>query len=133
LLDARVQGSSHLIRATEQTDLSFDRYRPRIDGDGRRAGKLVRFGLARLVKLSALCDASRRSAGKGEQVIDVRNVGVRVSRALAARHSDAGALINAGDRVLDAVVVEDQLESLVTFPEELSPIASARESGPQRL
>jgi hypothetical protein len=85
------------------------------------------------VQLAALGDASRRLSGERQQVVDVRHVGVRVGRALATRDTDAGALIDSGDRVLDAVVVEDQLQRLVPLPEQLSPIAASRERGAQRL
>jgi len=94
---------------------------------------LIRFGLVGFVELPALSDAACRPPREGHEVIDVGDVRVRVRGALAARDADAGALIDAGDRVFDAVVVEDQLESLVALPEELSPIAASRERGAERL
>jgi hypothetical protein len=123
-VDARVEAASDLVRASEETDFSLDRDRPRIDRYGRVAPKLIRLGLVRLVQFAALGDASRSAASEGHQVIDVGHVAVYVGRSLAARHADARALIDAGDRVLDAVVVQDQLKRLVTLPKELSPIAA---------
>jgi len=85
------------------------------------------------VELAAFGDASRRAPGEGHEVVDVGDVAVRVGRALAARYADARALIDSRDRVLDAAVVEDQLKCLVTLPEELSPIATSRKRGAERL
>jgi hypothetical protein len=97
------------------------------------AWKLIRQRLVRLVQLAALGDASCGASGEGHQVVDIGHVAVRVGRSLAARHADTRALIYAGDRVFDAVVVEDQLKRLVTLPEELSPIAASRKRGAKRL
>jgi hypothetical protein len=97
------------------------------------ARELVRLGVVGFVELAALGDASRRASGEGHQVIDVGHVAVRVGRALAARDADARALIDARDRILNVIVVEDQLERLVTLPEELSPISTSRERGAERL
>jgi hypothetical protein len=97
------------------------------------AGKLVRLGLVGFVELAAFGDASGGAPGEGHQVIDIGNVAVGVRGALATRDADARALIDSRDRVLDAAVVEDQLKRLVTLPEELSPIATSRERGANRL
>src|SRR5438477_115655 len=133
LVDPRVEPSGDLVRPAEQADLSLDRHGPGINGNSRVTRELIRFGLIGIVKLAALSDASRCSSGEGHEVVDVRDIRVCVSRALTARHSDTGALIDAGDGVFDASVVEDQLKRLVTFPEELSPIAASRERGAERL
>jgi hypothetical protein len=97
------------------------------------ARHLVRLGLVGFVQLATLGDAPRRPPGEGHEVVDVGDIAVRVGRALSARDAYAGALIYAGDRIFDAVVVEDQLKGFVPLPEELSPIAAPREGGPQRL
>ena len=133
LVDPRVEPSGDLVRPAEQADLSLDRYGPGINGNGRVTRELIRLGIVGFVKLAALRNASRRPSGEGHQVVDVRDIRVRVGRALAARHPDTRALIDAGDRVFDASVVEDQLKRLETFPEELSPIAASRERGAKRL
>jgi hypothetical protein len=44
-------------------------------------------------------------------------------------HAHTGALIDTGDRVLDPLVVEDELQRLAPLPEELGPIAAARQCG----
>jgi len=133
LVDPGVEPSRDLVSPPEQADLSLDRDRARIDGNGRVTRELIRLGLVGFVKLAALRDASRRPSGESHQVVDVRDIRVRVGRALAARHPDTRALIDPRDRVFDASVVEDQLKRLVTFPEELSPIAASRERGAKRL
>jgi hypothetical protein len=85
------------------------------------------------VELAPLGDASRRAPGKCHEVVDIGHVSIRVRRALAARDADARALIDARDRIFDPAVVEDQLERFVTLPEELSPIATSRQRGAERL
>jgi len=85
------------------------------------------------VELAALGDASSSAARERHQVVDVGDVSVRVGGALAARHADPRALIDARDRIFDAAIVEDQLKRLVTLPEELSPIATSRKRGANRL
>jgi hypothetical protein len=97
------------------------------------ARELVRRRVIRLVELAALGDTPRCPSREGHEVIDVRDVPVRIGRSLAAGDADTRALVDAGDRVLDAPVVEDQLKRLVTLPEKLSPIAASRERGAQRL
>jgi hypothetical protein len=124
-VNPRVEPSSDFIRAAEKTDLSLDRYRPRVDADRGVARQLVRLGLVDFMELAALGHASRRASGERHQVVDVGHVAVRVGRAFAARDADARTLIDAGDRVLDVAVVQDQLKRLVTLPEELSPIAAS--------
>src|SRR6266568_495047 len=133
LVDPRVEASSDFVRAAEESNLSLDRDRPGVDRHGGMPRKLVRLGLVRFVELAAFGDASRRAPGEGHEVVDVGDVAVRVGRALAARYADARALIDSRDRVLDAAVVEDQLKCLVTLPEELSPIATSRKRGAERL
>src|SRR5439155_27180765 len=124
LVDPRVEPSSDLVRPAEKTHFSFDGDRPGVDGHGGMPRQLVRLGLVRVVELAALGDASRRAPSEGHQVIDIGDIAVRIRRALPTRDADARALVDARDRVLDAVVIEDQLERLVTLPEELSPIAA---------
>jgi hypothetical protein len=85
------------------------------------------------MQLAALRDAPRRTSREGHEVIDVRDIPVRICGALAARHADTGALVDTRDRIFDAPVVEDQLKRLVTLPEKLSPIAASRQRGAQRL
>jgi hypothetical protein len=65
-------------------------------------------------------------------VVDVGHVAVRVYRLLPLDDAHAGALIDTGDRVLDALVVEHELQGLVAFPEELGPVAAARQRGAKR-
>jgi hypothetical protein len=84
------------------------------------------------VELAAVRDAARRAAREGQHIVGVGHVAVRVGRSLAVRDADAGALVHAGDGVLDLVVIEDKLKRLVTFPEQLSPVATARQGGAQR-
>jgi hypothetical protein len=132
-MDPWVERSCDLVRAAEKADFPLDRHRPWVDRDGGVSRELVWLGLVGFVELAALGDASRRASGEGHQVIDIGDVAIRIRRALAARDSDPRALIDAGDRVLDAVVVEDQLKCLVTLPEELCPIAAPRKGGAQRL
>ncbi|MDQ2915231.1 MAG: hypothetical protein M3T56_18560 [Chloroflexota bacterium] len=132
-MDTWVQRSSDLIRAAEETDFSLDRDRPRVDRDRGMAWKLIWFRLVRFVELSALGDAARGAPGEGHEVIDIGHVAVRVVRALAAGDADARALIDARDRILNVIVVEDQLERLVTLPEELSPIPTSRKRGAEGL
>jgi len=81
------------------------------------------------VELAALGDASSSAARERHQVVDVSDVSIRVGRALATRHADPRALIDARDRIFDAAIVEDQLKRLVTLPEKLGPIAASRERG----
>jgi hypothetical protein len=95
--------------------------------------QLIGLGLVGFVQLAALRDASSRASREGYEVIDVGNVPVRVGRALAARDADARTLVDAGDRILDARVVENELKRLVTLPEELGPVPTSRERGSQRL
>jgi chloramphenicol 3-O-phosphotransferase len=85
------------------------------------------------MELAALRDAARGAPGEGHEVVDVGHIAVRVGRALAARYADARALIDSGNRIFDATVIEDQLERLVALPEELSPIATPRQRGAERL
>jgi hypothetical protein len=132
-MNPRVEASGDLVRTSQEPNFSLDRNRPRIDRDGGVPGNLVGLWLVRFVELPALGDAPRGAPGQGHQVIDVGHVAVRVGRALAARNPNARALIDAGDRVLDAAVVEDQLKCLVTLPEKLGPIAAARKRGAKRL
>ena len=95
--------------------------------------QLVWLGLVGFVELAAFGDASRRASGERHEVVDVGDVPVRVRRALAARDADARALIDTRDRVFDVAIVENQLKRLVTLPEELSPIATSRQRGPECL
>jgi len=132
-VDAGVKRSSDLVRTAEKAYFSFDRHRPGVDRHGGVSRKLVWLGLVGFVELAALGDASRRASGEGHQVIDIGDVAIRIRRALAACDSDPRPLIDAGDRVLDAVVVEDQLKRLVALPEELCPIAAPRKRGAKRL
>jgi hypothetical protein len=85
------------------------------------------------MKLAALGDAACRAAGERDEIVGVGDVAVRVGRPLAAGDAYARTLIDAADRVLDVVVVEDQLKRLVTLPEELCPVAAPRERGADRL
>jgi hypothetical protein len=132
-VDPRVEPASHLVRTPEKNDLSLDGHRPRVDGHGRVARELVRLGLICFVELATLGDAFRRASGERHEVVDVGNVPVRVRRALAARDADARALIDTRDRIFDVAIVENQLKRLVTLPEELSPIATSRQCGAERL
>ena len=61
------------------------------------------------MELAAVGDAARGAPGQCDQVVDIRNVPVRIGRALAAGHADARTLIHAADRILDASVIEDEL------------------------
>jgi len=79
------------------------------------------------VKLPAIRDAVRRAARERQHIVAVGDVAVRVCRPLAVRDANAGALVDAGDRVLDLVVIEDELQRLVPFPEELRPVTAARQ------
>ena len=97
------------------------------------ARKLVRLRLVGFVELATLRDTSRCPSGERHEVVDIGHVAVCVSGALATGHTDAGALIDSRDRILDTAVVEDQLKRLVTLPEELSPIATPRKRGAERL
>src|SRR5438876_1212002 len=72
-----------------------------------------------------LSPAARRAARDGHDVVDICDVSVRVQGLVAARDSDAGSLVDAGDRVLDALIVEHELEGLVPFPEQLGPVTAA--------
>jgi hypothetical protein len=76
--------------------------------------------------------AGGRAARECDDIVDAGDVPVRIDRALAIDDADAGALIDAGDRVFDATVVEHELQSLVPFPEELREVAATRERGTQR-
>jgi hypothetical protein len=128
-----IEPSGDLVCPADQTNFSLDRDRPGIDRNRRVARELIWFRLVGFVELTALSDTSRRSPGERHEVIDIGDIRIRVCRALTARHPDARALIDAGDRVFDALVVEDQLKGLVTFPEELGPVAAPRERGAERL
>src|SRR5436305_1896212 len=79
----------------------------------------------RAASVAAFRDATRRAAGEGDEVVDIGHVRIRVGRSLAAGHADAGTLIDPADRVLDVVVVEDELQGLVPLPEKLGPVAAA--------
>jgi hypothetical protein len=133
LVDPGVEPPGDLVRAAEESDLSLDGDRPGIDRDGGVPGQIVRLRVVGFVQLAALGHASRGASGEGHQVVDIGDVAVRVRRALAARHADSGALVDSRDRIFDAAIVEDQLKRLVALPEELSPIATSRKRGANRL
>ena len=78
--------------------------------------------------------APKGSTGFGQdQDARVGHVAVRVHGLLAVNHADPGSLVNTGDRVLDAPIIEHELQRLVPFPEELGPIATSRQRGAERL
>ena len=88
------------------------------------------------MQVTAVGDAARRAARERQYIVCVGDIAVRVGRPFAARDANARALVDSGDRVLDLVVVEDELQRLVSFPEELCPIATARQrraQGPLRV
>jgi hypothetical protein len=132
-VDALIESSSDLVRPAQKSDLSLDRDGPGVDPDRGVARNLIRFGLVGFVELATFRDTSRRASGESHQVVDIGHVSVRVGRALATRDTDAGALIDSRDRILDAAVVEDQLKRLVALPKKLRPIATSRKRGAERL
>jgi len=81
------------------------------------------------MKAGSVGHAARRPSRDRHDVVRVRHVAVRVNRLLAVHHSNAGSLVDTGDRVLDALIVEDELQGFVSFPEELGPVATTRQRG----
>jgi len=132
-VDALIESSSDLVGAAEKSDLSLYGDGPGIDRDGGVARKLVRLWLIGVVELATFGDTSCRASSERHEIVDIGHVAVCICRALAAGDTDARALIDSRDRILDATVVEDQLKRLVTLPEELSPIATSRKRGAERL
>ena len=124
LLDPRVERPGYLVGAAQQADLPLDGHVAGVDSHRRGARQLVRRRVGCLVELAPLGDPPCGSTGKGNEVVDVRDVAVRVGGPLALRDADAGALIDAADGVLDAAVVEDELQRLVPLPVELGPVAT---------
>ena len=125
LLDPGIERPSGLVGSAKQAHLPLDCHVARIDRHGRVARELVGLGRGGLVEVAALGDATGRAAGEGDEVVDIGHVRIRVGRSLAAGHADAGTLIDPADRVLDVVVVEDELQGLVPLPEKLGPVAAA--------
>ena len=76
------------------------------------------------MELAAVRDTACRASRERQHVVGVGHIAVRVGRPFTVRDANARALVDPGDRVLDLVVVEDELQGLVSFPEELRPIAA---------
>src|SRR5438132_734472 len=103
---------------------SLDGHVAGVDSHRRGARQLIRRRVRCLVELAPLGDPACGPTGEGNEVVDVRDIAVRVGGPLALRDADAGALIDAADGVLDAAVVEDELQRLVPLPIELGPVAT---------
>ena len=117
----------------KKRDLSLDRHAARVDPYLVRPTHLVRYEARSVVQLAvAVGDAARGAAGESDDVVEIGDVAVGVGRSLAARDADPRSLVDAGDGVLDLVVIEDKLQRLVTFPEELGPVTTARKGRAQR-
>jgi hypothetical protein len=132
LADPRIEPAGDLVRRAQQRDLSLDGDAAWVDGDRVWPARIVRGERCRLVPHRAVLDARGGAAGKRHHVVDVSDIAVRVGGSFADDHTDSGALINSGDRILDPAVIEHELKRLVPFPEELSEIAASRERGAQR-
>src|SRR5687767_2099592 len=92
-----------------------------------RARQLVRAEGRELMRLGALSDAGGGPAREGLEVVGIRDVRVREVLPVADLDPHSGALIDAGDGFLDLVVVEREGDRVVAFPEQLSPLAAARQ------
>src|SRR5713101_7874670 len=118
-----------LVRQAQEGDFPLDGNGPRVDRYRMRSRQVVRNEAGRLMEARSVGHAARRATRDGHDVVDVGHVAVRVDGLLAAHDANAGALIDTGYRVLDALIVEHELQGLVAFPEELGPVAAARQRG----
>src|SRR5688572_11642962 len=126
LRNPRIVGPGDLVREAQERHFALHRHDSGVDRDRMWSRNVVWHEPGALVEARFVGHAARRTTGDGHDVVRVGHVAVRVHGLLAMDHAYPGALIDTGDRVFDALVVEHELQRLVTFPEQLGPIATAR-------
>ena len=132
LRHTRVMLSGDLVGEPQQCDFALHRHGSGVDRDRMWSRKLIGREPRGFVEAGSVGHAAGGAPGDGHDVVNVGHVAVGVDRLLAAHDADAGSLVDAGDRVLDPLIIEDELQRLAPFPEQLGPIATARQCGADR-